>query len=36
MNFKGVLLAIVGGFLIYIAVTKRYRDVWKALAQKGA
>ena len=34
MNFKGVLLALVGVFLVYIAVKGTYKDVWKSLTAK--
>jgi predicted heme/steroid binding protein len=34
MNWKGVLLAAVGGFLIYMAVNGTYKDVWKAISQR--
>lgn len=36
MNFKGILVAGLGIFLVYIAVTGRYKDVYKALTYKGA
>ena len=35
MNFKGLLLAGVGVFLIYIAVKDTRAAVWAALSPKG-
>lgn len=36
MNFKGLLLAGAGVFLIYIAVKQTYKPVWAALTKGGA
>lgn len=35
MNFKGLLVASVGVFVVYIAVKGTGKDVWNVLANKG-
>ena len=36
MNWWGLVVATLGVFLVWIAVTGRYKDVGKALTYKGA
>ena len=35
MNFKGLLVATVGVFLVYMAVKGTFKDVWKSLTSAG-
>lgn len=35
MDAKGLIVATVGVFLIYMAVKGTYKDVWKALTAGG-
>lgn len=35
MNWKGLLVATGGVFLVYIAVKGTRKDVWNALTRKG-
>ena len=35
MNAKGLIVATVGFFIIYIAVKDTYKDVFKAMSRKG-
>jgi hypothetical protein len=35
VDFKGALVAALGIFLVFIAATGRYKDVWAALTYRS-